>query len=155
MHHVTVYSATTTTRLTFVLDWLLEERMRLTYNITDKEEEAANAPFGLAYGKKIYGVASIPDCGLMEHSPVMPLKIPVGEWGGVPLLFYKADTGCTLPFDIFSAIFYLLSRYEEYLPYTPDKHNRYPPEESILYKKGWLQRPLIDEWVAAFRLLME
>ena len=44
----------------------------------------------------------------------------------------------------------MLSRYEEYYHYIPDKHDRYPASKSILHKKGWLQRPLVDEWVAAF-----
>lgn len=75
-------------------------------------------------------------------------------WADTPTLF-PAPCEHGLPFDIFSAVFFLLSRYEEYLPFTPDKHERFPAAQSILFQKGWLQRPLIDEWIFAFHRLLQ
>ncbi|MEM1220320.1 MAG: polysaccharide deacetylase family protein [Bacteroidota bacterium] len=63
-------------------------------------------------------------------------------------------TAC-VSFDIFSAIFYLLSRYEEYLPFDADEHQRFPANESILHKAGQLLRPVVDEWVLALRQIVE
>jgi hypothetical protein len=51
-----------------------------------------------------------------------------------------------LNFDVFSAAFFFLSRYEEYLPYRPDEHGRFPLTESFLFKHKWHQRPLVDEY---------
>jgi hypothetical protein len=51
-----------------------------------------------------------------------------------------------LPFDIFSASFYLLSRYEEYINPHYDLHNRFKAEESLAFKNGFLQIPLVDLW---------
>ncbi len=53
-------------------------------------------------------------------------------------------------FDLFAAIFYLLSRAEEYLPFKPDQHGRFPAVESFLYKHHLLSKPIIDEWVFQF-----
>ena len=50
-------------------------------------------------------------------------------------------------FDIFSAVFYLASRYEEYGGFTPDAHQRFPPEASILHKTESFEFPLINLWV--------
>jgi hypothetical protein len=107
------------------------------------------------------------------------LNLQSGSWAGLPVIFavpeatgvqpptpnqsasasaQQATSGESqpaLPFDLFSALFFLLSRYEEYLPYRPDKHGRYPATESFLYKTGNLERPLADEWVQAFRNLLQ
>lgn len=68
----------------------------------------------------------------------------------VPQLFaYKKND--LLGFDIFAATFYMLSRYEEYLPASRDKHGRFPAEASIAYRKGFLTLPVVDLWIEQFR----
>jgi hypothetical protein len=52
----------------------------------------------------------------------------------------------TVPFDLFAAFFFLVSRYEEYLPYTPDMHGRYPSLVSTAHKHGFLHLPVADQW---------
>jgi hypothetical protein len=54
-------------------------------------------------------------------------------------------------FDLLSSIFYLLSRYEEYLPHEKDLYGRYAHENSLAYKYGFLQLPLINLWLEDFR----
>ncbi len=56
-----------------------------------------------------------------------------------------------LSFDIFAAIFYLLSRYEEYLPHTKDMYGRYAHENSLAFKEGFLDKPLINDWLLYLR----
>jgi len=51
-----------------------------------------------------------------------------------------------LPFDPFAASFYLVSRYEEYLPFMEDSFGRFEAKESIAYKEGFLQKPLVNIW---------
>ena len=54
------------------------------------------------------------------------------------------------PFDLFGAAFYLLSRYEEYLPGAIfDPMGRFDPAGSWAYRHGCLERPLLDEWFQA------
>jgi hypothetical protein len=62
--------------------------------------------------------------------------------------FFK--TGGDYPFDIFAASFYLLSRYEEYLPHRLDEYGRYAHENSLAYREGFLQRPLVNNWIQDF-----
>jgi hypothetical protein len=162
MHTVVVYSPVISNRLTYVLDWLLTGRLQLSYRLTSNIEEATRTPFGIIYGQPLTGSISIPEEGLMHArakattlATLPPVLPTVGEWISIPTLFATEDNAYSIPFDIFSAIFYLLSRYEEYLPYTPDKHGRYPATESILFRNGWLERPLVDEWVTAFHRLLE
>lgn len=63
--------------------------------------------------------------------------------------FFKTETG-EFPFDIFAATFYLLSRYEEYLPHKKDMYGRYAHENSLAFNEGFLNMPLINIWVKIF-----
>jgi len=152
METIVVYSPRQSARLKYAADWLLKERLQLNYVVITDEAEALKLPFVISYGKTLANSLSIPDAGLLWQQNIVPQEPTAGNWKELPTL-YAADNGAdySLSFDLFSAIFYLLSRYEEYMPYEQDKHGRYPPVNSILYKKGWLQRPLVDEWVAALR----
>lgn len=49
-------------------------------------------------------------------------------------------------FDIFAAAFYLLSRYEEYLPFEADAHGRFSAKKSLAYRLGFLQKPIVQIW---------
>jgi hypothetical protein len=63
--------------------------------------------------------------------------------------FFKAEGD--YPFDIFAATFYLLSRYEEYLPHQKDMYGRYAHENSLAFKEGFLNLPLVNVWLADFK----
>lgn len=60
-------------------------------------------------------------------------------------VFFK--TAGDLPFDIFAAAFYLLSRYEEYLPHQKDIYGRYAHENSLAFRKKFLDKPLVNTWL--------
>lgn len=59
------------------------------------------------------------------------------------------------PFDIFSAVFYLLSRYEEYFPHKKDMYGRYAHENSLAFKEGFLNLPLINIWIEDFKNMLK
>jgi len=60
--------------------------------------------------------------------------------------FFASGPGYALPFDPLATSFYLLSRYEEYLPFTPDEHGRYPARLSWAARSGCLQHPVVMAW---------
>jgi hypothetical protein len=69
------------------------------------------------------------------------------------LNYYKAffQTSGDFPFDIFAAIFYLLTRYEEYLPHEKDKYGRFLHTQSLAHRENFLQLPLINIWLQDFK----
>jgi hypothetical protein len=67
--------------------------------------------------------------------------------------FFKTYRG-VLPFDLFSAAFYLVSRYEEYLPFIPDAFNRFEAENSLAYQYDFLRIPLVNIWIAEFETVL-
>ena len=151
MDTIVVYSANRSPRLTYVLDWLMKERLHTGCVIVHDISQTEGLPFFISYGAVLPGAMCIPAHGLLWELGKEPPEIRTGKWHSLPTIFATDEPNYTLPFDLFSAIFFLLSRYEEYYTYKPDKHDRYPATESILYKNQWLQRPLIDEWIHALR----
>ena len=51
-----------------------------------------------------------------------------------------------LPYDPFAAAFYMVSRYEEYLPFRADAHGRFTAKESYAGKNGFLHKPMVNYW---------
>ena len=66
-------------------------------------------------------------------------------------LFFPTSEDSFLPFDPFACGFYLLTRYEEYLPGPKDEHERFPDSENILVSQGLNHTPIVDRmayWIA-------
>jgi len=49
--------------------------------------------------------------------------------------------------DIFAASFFMLTRWEEYVNKARDIHDRFLAIESLAYKQGFLDRPIVNEYV--------
>jgi len=89
--------------------------------------------------------------GLLFETGIKQQNVECFEFHGYKAFF---KTGGDLPFDIFSASFYLLSRYEEYLPHKKDMYGRYAYENSIAFKQGFLHLPLVNIWLKDFKNLI-
>ena len=52
-------------------------------------------------------------------------------------------------FDIFSKIFVMVSRYEEYIadPSVFDRHQRFPASQSFASKLNMLRQPVVNQWI--------
>jgi hypothetical protein len=61
-------------------------------------------------------------------------------------VFFATGKSSALPFDVFSASFYLVSRYEEYLPHIRDEHDRFDAKDSLAFTSGFLQKPVVNIW---------
>ena len=92
---------------------------------------------------------------LLFEQGINDIIINIEDWDGLPC-FFKVEERSNIPFDIFAASFYLLSRYEEYLPHVKDELGRFPVKESLAYQQKFLQLPVVDLWAKKFlRILQE
>jgi len=83
--------------------------------------------------------------GLLFEKGVRKIPNPeISQWNGYSCFFRQ--TQGDIPFDLFAASFYLLTLYEEYFPEQLDEHGRFDPKESLAYRNGFLEIPLIDRW---------
>lgn len=47
--------------------------------------------------------------------------------------------------DVFASVFFMLSRWEEYVSDNKDQHSRFPVAESLAFKAGFISRPVVNE----------
>jgi peptidoglycan/xylan/chitin deacetylase (PgdA/CDA1 family) len=70
----------------------------------------------------------------------------------IPILFGTdlleiRDENITCGIDIFASSFFMLTRWEEYINKTRDKHERFPSYASLAYKYNFLDRPIVNEYL--------
>jgi hypothetical protein len=66
-------------------------------------------------------------------------------------VFYPTSRRSILPFDVFACTFYMISRYEEYLPVIRDKYDRFDAHSSLAYENNFLEIPVVDYWIIYLR----
>jgi hypothetical protein len=140
---ILVYSHTDSPRLRYVLDFL-SGFYAVPFRLTSESSDAR-----VFYSDDAHDdVLTIRPSGLLSVQGITPIDPRCAEHaGGFPVLF--PDNG-PLGFDLFSAVFYLLSRYEEWLPHDKDAWGRYAHHQSTAFRNGFLSRPLVHEWLAFF-----
>lgn len=83
---------------------------------------------------------------LASDIPLVNPVLPIIYGDAQPAI--RLEEQCiNLPIDIFGSAFFMLSRYEEAVLSDRDRHDRFPATASIAYKAGFLDRPIIDEYV--------
>lgn len=145
MPQITVISETITSRLDYVCKVLFEHVLKCNYNIQVTHEELEEGVLVVNYSKeKIDDTIQIVPSGLLAEKRIQEQNITTGSYNNIVTLFHTG-TG-DLPFDIFSAAFYLLTRYEEYLPFEADEHGRFSAKQSIAYKNNIHDIPIAELW---------
>jgi hypothetical protein len=121
----------------------------IEFSITNSKEEFAASPLPkLSYGPfPIDGDLHIFDCGLLNKTNIAQINHDIGSYKGVTVLFRHSMLTAALPYDIFSAVFFMLSRYEEYLPFVPDEHGRFEASNSLAFQHKFLYTPVVDLWI--------
>ncbi len=161
-----IYAVNHTPRLQYVLDELIVNRLGLSYKITDNQEYFKKSPsFKINYHVQIREAClNIPASYLLSEDTiheVSPRAEPDKKW---KYIFFKEDfidipdvktDTQILNFDLFSCVFYLLSRYEEYLPSHKDEHARYVETNSLAFRAGFLEFPLVDYWVQNLKICLK
>ncbi len=146
-----IYTPTITSRLRYITDFSGKEIIGTPFELTSD----INYYLQYATPKINYSAVRISpgEFWLNPHSLLFESKITdqfieCFEVNGRKAFF---KTEGNFPFDIFAASFYLLSRYEEYLPHTKDMYGRYAHENSLAFKEEFLSQPLINLWFKDFK----
>ncbi|HUW93427.1 MAG TPA: polysaccharide deacetylase family protein [Bacteroidales bacterium] len=139
-----IYSPVISPRLSYVADIIFKTVLGLEFELTDDRRKIGGSPAILYCDENITGHFVIKPSGLLSSKGIEPLVPEVHNLGDMPVLF--SCEGEPFPFDVFSASFYMLSRYEEYLPFTADSHGRFPGAGSLAYRGGFLRLPVVEIW---------
>ncbi len=143
---VYIYCKATTERIKYTVDLIFSEILGISYKITnDIERFNKSSETKINYSKEKLGDSfRIEPVGLLKEVELVKQDIRFAEWNNLPVFFHRNEGN--VPFDIFSAVFYLISRYEEYLPFQADAFERFEASQSIAFRGNFLNIPIVDLW---------
>ncbi len=142
-----------TPRVSYTFKQICKRILGLDVDLTSKIETfiAHDGP-KFSYGKKpLSKELYFQSVDLLFEHGLNDIEIQVFDWENTRCFFEVKHTSSALPFDIFAATFYLLTRYEEYLPHVKDNIGRFPATESIAHTFNFLQEPVVDIWAYKFQ----
>lgn len=151
-----VYTHKISPRLKYVFKHTCTRVLGIKVSFTTKIEEfIAHDSLKMSYTKQQLGNEFfVKSHDILFEQGLSDVEIHVQDWDNTKGFFYNGDKSA-IPFDIFASSFYLLSRYEEYLPHVKDDYGRFLATESIAYKYGFLQQPVVDIWAYKFKKALQ
>jgi hypothetical protein len=142
---ILIFTHETNNRISYAFDLIFTQLLKVKYRLCSDKEEY------LTYQgpKFVYRKAPL-DKGLFFYSADLLYEKDIksqlfqgGNLNGLKTIFQNENYGC-LPFDPFAASFYLVTRYEEYLPFKPDSFGRFDHNYSIAKRNNFLQVPVVN-----------
>ncbi|MDH7914538.1 polysaccharide deacetylase family protein [Winogradskyella sp. SYSU M77433] len=147
-----VYTHKITPRLTYTFKHICKRILGIEVSFTSKVEDfIAHNSLKMSYAKQpLSNELFVRSNDLLFEQGLSDLDIHVQKWGNTKGFFATGERS-DLPFDIFAASFYLLSRYEEYLPHVNDAYGRFMAKDSLAYNNKFLNQPVVDIWAYKLR----
>ena len=151
-----ILTSAITNRLRYITDLLIVDILGVKVKLTISADEymAYPGPKVLYAKEPVTGGLFIESSALLFEEKIALQETKMSKYDDVTVLFSSVNPVAAMPFDIFAASFYLVSRYEEYLPHQRDRYGRFPYTESIAWKEGFLNIPVIHKWAEMFGELL-
>jgi len=151
-----VYTHRITPRLTYTFKHICKRILGLEISFTSKVEDfIAHDSLKMSYTKQpLSNELFVRSNELLFEHGLSDLDINVQAWKQTKGFFATGDRS-HLPFDIFAASFYLLSRYEEYMPHVKDAYGRFMAKESLAYNNNFLNQPVVDIWAYELKAILK
>ena len=144
-----IYTHHITPRVQYIFDYILKSicgfKISLTQDVTTYTNFSGPT---LNYSHKLLKEDdfNIKPSGFLFSKSIEPFKITFDKKEDSVKMYIESEHSDSKIFDPFAAAFFLVSRYEEYLPFSADEHQRFEASSSVLFQNGLLERPLVNEW---------
>lgn len=157
-----IFSHTLTPRLQYVVNFLADYFSTTIRIICDEDsylEDPDPHKINYSFHRLAPDEVWIHSHALLFETAVRQVKIEVFEQQAVDpatgpfKAFFKTEGD--YGFDLMAGIFFLLSRYEEYLPHKKDAFGRYAAENSVAFREGFIHLPLVNIWLQDFSNFLE
>jgi hypothetical protein len=149
---VLIYTNQITARLAYIVDYIFNQQFGIVYKITNNktEFESENELVKINYSDEHFNNQNFQ---IIPHQLLFELHISKQNVDTIIIdqQTYLFPTKGALPFDIFAACFYCITRYEEYLPHTQNRYGQFQAKESWAYQQQVLNKPIVDIWVCIFK----
>lgn len=151
-----VYTHKITPRLRYVFKHICTRILGIPVDFTTTIENfIAHDSLKMSYTRQPLGKEIYVRChDLLFEQGLSDIEINVQDWEQTKG-FFPTNEKSSLPYDIFAASFYLLCRYEEYLPHVKDEYGRFTANESLAFNSGFLNQPVIDIWAYKMKAVLQ
>lgn len=145
---ILIYSHKLTSRLRYIFKTIFTDVLQIPVNFTDNIEAFENSnSVKINYSNtKLNSGIFFQSSSILFETGIKEQNITVFEFEGNKC-FFKVGKESVFTFDPFAASFYLISRYEEYLPHIKDQHERFIASESLAFQHHFLDKPLVNIWI--------
>jgi len=142
-----IYTNQLTPRLKYTFSFFFGKLLGIDYRVTDDLDEfnVSHYPRISYTHQPVEGIPFIQARNLLFEKGITEQNIHVFQWENT-CAFFATGKFSLLPFDPLAACFFLISRYEEYLPHVKDNYGRFEGRESFAEKNGFLHLPIINIW---------
>lgn len=140
-----IFSLKNSPRLNYIAEIILGDILGVSWEVITDKRKLGKHPVINYSSDNLPGSFKIsPDQILFERG-ISQKDLSISDWNTLPV-FFQTSSDCDLPFDIFGASFFLVTRYEEYFDSERDEYGRFKSSFSVAWKNGFLKRPVIDLW---------
>ncbi len=151
---ICIYTPILTTRIRYIMEFIFQDILKITPVFTHSVEEATSQTIPcISYGEKIaedipYFAAS----HFLLETEIIQFKLQKIKFADVFVPFPVQEG--LLPFDIFAASFFLVSRYEEFV-HKKYKKQPFTASDSYQKKENCLNKPLINDWAFLLKNILK
>lgn len=146
---ITILTSFDNAKLRYTLDYIFDERLGCGYVLNP--ENIKNNTAIVSYGTNHNQGLLISDSNFLHPKGVSAQKAEVLIDDKNNICLFPAEESADFSFDVFAAIFFMLSRYEEYTSLERDQHGRFDLQHSLAYKNNFHLRAVVDEWIIILR----
>lgn len=150
-----VFCLKLTNRVRYIFEHVFDQNLGIPISFTDdKEAFIAHEGPKLNYSnRKFTDEIFFYACSLLFERGIKKQQVKVEDYEGYKIFFISRNNS-HLPFDLFAASFFLITRYEEYWVSGKDQFGRFKAESSLAYQHDFLHKPLIDIWIEQLKKVL-
>lgn len=149
-----IFSNVLTPRIKYIFNFIFKDILKAEIEFTGNRQYFLQSDhIKISYGDEPLGkelfFKSTPLLFSNKLEEIKPKTVSFGEYQ-VPFAVERS----ALPFDVFAASFFMISRYEEYL-HQRNTVEEFKPSKSYQHKWRVLDRPIIDEWALIIKSIIK
>jgi len=157
----------------YVLEYVLQMRLGLIVDIVESEKVdeykciCTNTAKHVVFPDYFWTRVNVSHLNTYLSGQFLPQNISVFEKSGLKYPLYELSFSDSwsmsvrnqkddeISWDWISVIFFMLTRWEEFVNNQTDKHNRFDGKFSLAYTSGVLHLPIVDFCIENLRILLE
>lgn len=152
--HLIIFSNILTPRIKYIFNFIFKDILKAEVEFTGNSQYFLQSDqVKISYGELPLGdELFFKSTALLFSNKLVEIKPKTISFGEYQAPFPVEASA--LPFDVFAASFFIVSRYEEYL-HQQKTEEEFKPSKSYQYKWKILDKPVIDEWALMIKSIIK